>query len=192
LTNQPDESARLIRRILRVNHAGEHGAVSIYQAQLRGLDKADAELHAWLTETLNHERRHRTAFRDAMPLRGAKPCRALVIWKSGGSVLGWLSSAFGRVGVLVCTQAVEETVHRHLLEQISFLDRVDPELANVVRDILKEEVDHLLYARDRLSQRSRVLRMARALVGVATEALIAVSTRGDSFRLRRDLKDAAA
>ncbi|MFN4297135.1 MAG: demethoxyubiquinone hydroxylase family protein [Brevundimonas sp.] len=190
MANQPDEATRRIRRILRVNHAGEHGAVSIYQAQLRRL-KANDEVSGWLNETLDHERRHRTAFLEAMPQRGVKPCRALVIWKSGGSLLGWLSSAFGSVGVLVCTQAVEETVHRHLLEQISFLDRADPELADVVRDILKEEVDHLVYARDRLPQRSLILRMARTLVSVATEALIAISTRGDSFRLRHDLKTAA-
>ena len=188
---KPDEATQLIRRILRVNHAGEHGAVSIYQAQIQRLNGADSELREWLNETLDHERRHRTAFQDAMPPRGAKPCRALVIWKSGGSLLGWFSSAFGRVGVLVCTQAVEETVHRHLLEQISFLDRADPELADIVRDILKEEVDHLVYARDRLPQRSLVLRIARALISLATETLIAISTRGDSFRLRRDLKEAA-
>ncbi|HRE44597.1 MAG TPA: demethoxyubiquinone hydroxylase family protein, partial [Terricaulis sp.] len=60
-------SARIIRRILRVNHAGEHGAVFIYSAQLARARRAYPDLIPWLEETLAHEQRHRARFYEAMP-----------------------------------------------------------------------------------------------------------------------------
>ena len=53
---------RLIRRILRVNHAGEHGAVSIYSSQLRRAEHRFPALVPWLARTLEHEEEHRRLF----------------------------------------------------------------------------------------------------------------------------------
>lgn len=179
---------RLIRRILRVNHAGEHGAVSIYSAQIAhsGGRRPDTEL--WLTETLGHERRHRSAFRDAMPSRSAKPCRALGIWSVGGWLLGCLTSLLGRPGIMACTAAVERTVHGHLTEQIDFLARHDPELAMLVEDIRREELEHLAYAEQNLPPGALATKLLEGIIAASTELLIAVSTRGDSIRLRQALR----
>jgi ubiquinone biosynthesis monooxygenase Coq7 len=73
---------RVVRRILRVDHAGEHGAVSIYTAQMVGLGTRHPDVQRWLAETLSHEKRHREAFREAMPGRAAKTCRALIVWSA--------------------------------------------------------------------------------------------------------------
>ncbi len=97
---------RLIPRILRVNHAGEHGAVAIYSAQLAHARRAHPDLVAWLEETLSHEERHRARFREAMPSRAAKPCRPMFVWSFGGAALGALTAACGRTGIYVCTAAV--------------------------------------------------------------------------------------
>lgn len=78
---------RLIPRILRVNHAGEHGAVAIYSAQLAHARRAHPDLAPWLSETLAHEQTHRTRFREAMPSRAAKPCRMMFVWSFGGAAL---------------------------------------------------------------------------------------------------------
>jgi len=179
---------RLIRRILRVNHAGEHGAVSIYSAQLLHLGSRHADLKAWLAETLGHERAHRSAFRDAMPKRAAKPCRALGVWSVGGWVLGCLTALLGRTGVLACTAAVERTVHGHLQEQIAYLRRRDGDLAALVERIQTEELSHLVYAETNLGP-SGPSPLLQGAVGAATEILIAISTRGDSIRLRRTLRE---
>jgi ubiquinone biosynthesis monooxygenase Coq7 len=141
------EDQRLIRRILRVNHAGEHGAVSIYEAQLQRMRARHADIGSWLAETLEHERAHRAAFRQAMPLRAAKPCRALGVWSVGGWLLGSTTAMLGRTGVMACTAAVERTVHGHLQEQIAFLRRHDLDLAALVEHIQAEELSHLAYAR---------------------------------------------
>ncbi len=182
--------ARLIRRLLRVNHAGEHGAVFIYSAQLARARRAFPDLAPWLEETLGHELRHRARFRDAMPARGAKPCRMMFVWSFGGAMLGAITALLGRTGVYVCTAAVERTVHRHLIEQAAFLDRNDAELAALVRDILVEEDAHLAAAETGHDASKMLPRALSMLVAGATETLIFLSTRGDSLRLKRAIAGA--
>jgi ubiquinone biosynthesis monooxygenase Coq7 len=183
----PLQPARAIARILRVDHAGEHGAVHIYERQLRLAAAKFPDLVPWLTETLSHELRHRSAFASAMPSRNAKPCRLLGVWSVGGALLGALTAALGRTGIMVCTAAVERIVHRHLIEQIAFLDRWDPALADTVRGILAEEIEHLAYASAHIDARSLAARALDGCVAIATETLIFISTRGDSLHLRRAL-----
>lgn len=182
-------TTRLIRRILRVNHAGEHGAVAIYSAQLARALRAYPDLVPWLKDTLGHEQAHRTRFLEAMPTRGAKPCRMMFVWAFGGAALGALTAAFGRTGIYVCTAAVERTVHRHLVEQIAYLDRSDPPLSQIVRDILLEEDAHLAHAESNHNLRGQFARALGAVVAAATEALIFLSTRGDSLGLSTAMRD---
>jgi 3-demethoxyubiquinol 3-hydroxylase len=177
------ENDILIRRILRVNHSGEHGAVAIYSSQIKRAQKYYPEIHPWLKETLEHEKHHRKLFLSAMPSRGAKPCRAMYIWKIGGASLGALTALFGRFGVMVCTAAVERTVRKHLVEQIEFLKLADVELASIVQDILKEEDEHLTEAERFHDTNSFAARALSLFVAYATEVLIFISTRGDSRKL---------
>ena len=179
---------RLIQRLLRVDHSGEHGAVAIYSAQLAYARRFYSDLTPWLEDTLAHERRHRKLFRDAMPSRQAKPCRMIFVWSWGGAILGALTALCGRTGVYVCTASVERTVHRHLLEQISFLDQADARLASVVRDILVEEDEHLRYAEEQHNPSTLFARGLGFVVSAATECLIFLSTRGDSMKLNEKLQ----
>ncbi len=181
---------RIIRRILRVNHAGEHGAVFIYSTQLARARKRYVNLAPWLQETLSHEIKHRQLFEDAMPRRGAKPCRALSVWQVGGAVLGGVTSLFGETGVMVCTAAVERTVHRHLVEQIVFLKRNDSELAALVGKILVEEDQHLASAENNLDPASALAKPLHWAVALITEAMILLSTRGDSLKLKAAMRSA--
>lgn len=182
---------RLVRRILRVNHAGEHGAVSIYGVQLKHMSAHTVDIEAWLAETLEHERTHRAAFREAMQPRSAKPCRALGVWSVGGWFLGSVTAMLGRTGVMACTAAVERTVHGHLQDQIAFLRRCDADLATLVEQIQVEELSHLAYAEANLKPGSLLARSLSVVIAYATEILIAISTRGDSIRLRRTLRRTA-
>lgn len=182
-----DSHQLLTRRILRVNHAGEHGAVSIYEAQLAVAQRRYPELVSWLEDTLAHERHHRARFREAMPQRAAKPCRALGIWSFGGRLLGAVSALLGRRGVYVCTVAVERTVHRHLEEQIRFLRATDPTLASIVQEIQAQEIEHLAFAEGRHDISGVLDHLLSGLIVATTEMLIMISTRGDSFRLRQAL-----
>jgi ubiquinone biosynthesis monooxygenase Coq7 len=187
-----DMQQRLIRRILRVNHAGEHGAIAIYSAQIGLARRFSSSLLSWLDATLLHEQRHRELFQNSMPERHAKPCRALFVWSVGGMLLGTATALLGQFGIVVCTAAVERIVHRHLVEQISYLESHDEALAQTVRDILKDEDAHLAFAEERHNPQSLFARLLSAIVSAATELLIWISTRGDSMHLSVTLRKAAA
>jgi ubiquinone biosynthesis monooxygenase Coq7 len=176
-----------VRRILKVNHAGEYGAIRIYRAQLWLARRRYPDMVPFLEETLGHEIEHCALFRDAMPERGAKPCRVLAFWGNGGLILGLTTALLGRQGIWICTEAVEATVHRHLDEQLLFLQSRDAELHSLIAGIQQEELHHLHQATERITSRSLWVRLLRATVSTATEAVIWLSTWGESTRMARDL-----
>lgn len=178
-------------RILRVNHGGEHGAISIYTAQIAAARMRAPDLLPFLTEALEHERGHKARFRALMPTRAAKPCRLMWIWAIGGSVLGFGTGLMGREAILACTEAVEVTVHRHLDDQIAWAAGRDAEMRDVIAAIRDEEQDHIRYAVDHRRGRGRGYGWLERLISTATESLIWLSTRGDSVRLARELRAAA-
>jgi 3-demethoxyubiquinol 3-hydroxylase len=180
---------RIIRRILRVNHAGEHGAISIYMMQIAWARRHAPEILAWLDETVGHERAHRELFRSAMPTRSAKPCRLMSVWSVGGTALGWITR-MGRAGVMACTAAVERTVHQHLVEQQAFLMLHDAELLSIVQRVQSDEDEHLAHAEANLKVGGWIAQLIYPIVGAATELLIFLSTRGDSLRLRSAMRAA--
>lgn len=175
-------------RILRVNHGGEHGAISIYSAQIMAARLRAPELLPFLREALQHERIHRKRFRALMPTRDAKPCRLMWIWSVGGGALGVITGVLGREAILACTEAVEKTVHRHLDDQIRWATGRDEEMRNVIAEIRTEELGHIRYATDH--RVGRGFGWMSGLISGATESLIWISTRGDSTRLARQLAEA--
>ena len=115
----------------------------------------------------------------------------MIVWSVGGSVLGRATALFGPFGIMVCTAAVERTVHRHLDEQLSYLRGRDDGLAEIVFDVQSEEDAHLAFAEANHNPRSLLARSLSFVVAVATEILIWISTRGDSSRLEACLRHAA-
>src|SRR6266478_5663769 len=91
-----DKRDRLtIARILKVNHAGEYGAIRIYRAQISVAKRLYPDIAPFLAETLSHENNHCAMFRAAMPQRDARPCRIMALWGNGGLVLGFLTALLG-------------------------------------------------------------------------------------------------
>ena len=129
------QSALTIRRILKVNHAGEHGAIRIYRAQIAVARWCYPELVPVLSQMLGHEIEHHRVFLDAMPSRAARPCRVMALWSLGGSVLDFVTALLGRQAIWTCTAAVESAVHRHLDDQIVFLEQRDPGLHEALQEI---------------------------------------------------------
>lgn len=180
--------ALTIARIVRVNHAGEFGAIRIYRAQIliaRGLWPDCVPV---LAEMLADERRHLDIFQAAMPARHSRPCRVMRFWSLGGWVLGFATALLGPRGIWACTAAVEAAVHRHLEDQLHFLEERDSPLHRAILDIQEEELAHLRHAEDRLERSGFGLRRLRAAIGVVTDGLIWLSTWGDSARMEQALK----
>jgi ubiquinone biosynthesis monooxygenase Coq7 len=179
-----------IARIVKVNHAGEYGAIRIYTAQIAVAARLCPDAVPALSRMLAHEREHCAAFQAAMPARDARPCRIMKLWSCGGWLLGFLMALLGRQGIWACTAAVEAAVHRHLDDQLRFLAERDRQLHQVIASIREEELSHLRHAENNLRSPGPLLRGLRLAISHMTDALIFLSTSGDSRRMSRDLRAA--
>ena len=176
-----------IRRILKVNHAGEFGAIRIYGAQILVARRLFPDIVPMLEEMRRDEIDHCRLFREAMPARGAKPCRVMSFWSLGGSVLGLLTALSGRNMIWICTEAVESTVHRHLEDQLAFLQKRDPELHALIGSIQEQELAHLRKAENSQTRRGLSHALFLPVVGALTDVMIWLSTWGDSSWMRAEM-----
>ena len=182
--------ALTIARIVRVNHAGEFGAIRIYSAQILVARWLCPDCLPALTEMLGHEREHCAAFHAAMPKRNSRPCRVMRLWSLGGWLIGFATALLGHQGVWACTAAVEATVHRHLDDQLHFLAKRDPEFHAIILSIREEELAHLHHAEAQLRSPGRLVNALRQGIALTTDVLIWLSTWGDSTRMERALRAA--
>lgn len=176
-----------IARILKVNHAGEYGAIRIYRAQLWFASRWYPDVVAFLEETLGHEINHCSMFRGAMRERNARPCRIMALWGNGGLVLGCLTALLGRQSIWICTAAVEATVHRHLEDQLFYVRHRDPALHSLILSIQDEELLHLNHAEQRIVAETKWSRRLRSFISKATDVAIWLSTWGDSTKMAKEL-----
>ncbi len=176
-----------IARIVKVNHAGEYGAIRIYRAQLGVARLWMPDLTAFLSETLSHEETHCRRFREAMNERATRPCYAMWLWGLGGTALGLITALMGRNAVMACTKAVEQTVHSHLEDQLHWLAGRDEDLRTTIAAIQIEEDAHLAHACAHLTP-FPLNQLIEAAVVIATEIVIWLSTQGAVSRMAATLK----
>lgn len=130
-------------KILKVDHAGEFGAVNIYRSQLvisRLLRRDYAPL---LKTFLEDEKRHLQIFWVEIQRRNGIKCKSYWLCGVGGCLMGLFSTMLGKKGIMACTWAVESVVTRHLENQLTYLKNAgDREAYNTVNAIIKDEVHH--------------------------------------------------
>ena len=135
-----------VARILRVDHAGEKGAIGIYTVQILVSRLLWPDCVPQLREMLSHERRHLQVFTAALKARQLRSCYALPLWSLGGYMLGLITALLGRRAIWSCTAAVEATVYRHIQAQKSFLAMHDHQALEAVASIEQDEKSHLDHA----------------------------------------------
>src|SRR5690606_1691531 len=127
---------------IKVDHAGEHGAVCIYSGQLVIARLTAPGLVKELAEFRRHERQHREVFRSQLASRGWRRCRSYWLCGLGGLVLGLMTGLFGPRAIAATTVAVERVVLRHLEDQVSTLEGIDPDAAAAILSIVADERSH--------------------------------------------------
>lgn len=170
-------AATLAERYLRVNHAGEFGAIQIYRAQIRigrWLGRAQVDV---LEDFLAHERRHLATFGEALSERGVRRCRSFLLCGAGGYALGLITALLGQRAVMACTRAVETVVNRHLQDQLAHLADADPRAHAAVASIVRDELEHRDVAAERLGRDDPLTRAIDAAVAVSTESVIRLGLR---------------
>lgn len=159
-------------RILKVNHAGENGAVHIYAGQILLARFTAPSLVEELRHFKEHEEGHRRIFFDELQRRGIRRCRSYLLCGLGGFLLGAITGLFGRGAIAATTVAVERVVLGHLRQQLQVLEGVDPAAAQAVGAIVQEEQEH----HDRAEVHSRASRIwlsvLAPIVAASTELVI--------------------
>jgi ubiquinone biosynthesis monooxygenase Coq7 len=172
ITGKKETRQDTCNRIIKVNHAGEFGAINIYRAQIIAARLLMPGLQTQLEEFLSHERRHLATFAQVLRARGIPRCRSFWLCGIGGFALGLVSSLFGRSGIMACTASVETVVTEHLVEQLRFLESAgDWEAAQAVRSIVADEEDHKAIGVSQ-GQQSWVFKPLGAVVAMATSSVI--------------------
>lgn len=173
----PKEVSDLGSRIIKVDHAGEQGAICIYTGQIIAARLTAKDLIPTLVEFRDHERRHRGIFSAELKRRGVPRCRSYYLCAVGGFVLGITTGILGRHAIAATTIAVERVVLRHLEEQIAQLSALDPRAAAAIQEIHAEEKMHHDLSESQVAADAFWLRVLSPLVSAATESVIWLGLR---------------
>ena len=162
----------LADRALKVDHAGEHGAVNIYRGQLTACRYRDPALRRELDEFRRHEESHRDIFAEELRRRGVHRCRSYHLCGFGGYILGLITGLCGRPSIAATTVAVERVVLRHLDAQLRDLRDTDPDAYRAIESIIRDEREH--HDRAALEKRRGIFwpRILGPIVSASTEAVI--------------------
>lgn len=164
-------------RIIKVDHAGEFGAISIYTGQIVMAKLFARDLVPELIEFRSHERGHRAIFAAELNRRGRPRCKSYWLCGSGGLVLGLVTGLLGRSAISATTVAVESVVLRHLEQQLIDLRGIDEAAVLAISAIVMEERLHHDQAASHVAQSSLWSRLLNPVVSSATEAVIWLGMR---------------
>ena len=135
-------SKNKIEEFIRVDHAGERGAVKIYEGQLLALNTLvkDENLKKTIEEMKVHEKEHCEFFETEIKKRKIEPTKFLPLWDLLGLGLGFGSTLLGKKAAMLCTASVEEVIDEHYQNQIN---QLGPEESTLKKKIIKFREDEL-------------------------------------------------
>ena len=133
-----------IEEFIRVDHAGERGAVKIYEGQLLALNTFinDDSLKKTIEEMKVHEKEHCDFFENEIKKRKINPTKLLPLWDLLGVGLGFGSTLLGKKAAMLCTASVEEVIDEHYLSQIKQLGNDEKNLKKKIIKFRQDELDH--------------------------------------------------
>ena len=119
-----------VEEFIRVDHAGERGAIKIYEGQLLALNTfvKDENLKKIVEQMKIHEKEHSEYFEKEIKKRNIKPTKFLPLWDLLGVSLGFGSTLLGKKAAMLCTASVEEVIDEHYMNQIKQLDSSEKKL----------------------------------------------------------------
>ena len=133
-----------IEGFIRVDHAGERGAIKIYEGQLLALNTfvKDENLKKTIEKMKVHEKEHCEFFENEIKKRNIKPTKFLPLWDLLGVGLGFGSTLLGKKAAMLCTASVEEVIDKHYLNQINQLEDDEKELKKKIIKFREDELHH--------------------------------------------------
>lgn len=174
----PGDRSRLAEteRMVRVDHAGEFGAVRIYAGQraILGENHPKAGLLRHMHE---QEKVHLAKFDQIINERNVRPTIMAPLWDIAGFALGATTALMGEKAAMACTQAVEEVIDEHYESQRVKLKDQDPELEDVIETFQAEEVEHKRIAEENGAEEAVGYPVLSATIKAGCRAAIWISKR---------------
>ena len=135
---------KILEEIIRVDHAGERGAIKIYEGQLLALNtiKKDSALKEKIEKMKEHEKEHLEYFEKEIQKRKIKPTYLLPLWDIMGVGLGFGTALMGKKAAMLCTASIEEVIEDHYQNQLKKLGNDEMELKNKIEKFKSDEIDH--------------------------------------------------
>ena len=135
---------KTLEEIIRVDHAGERGAIKIYEGQLLALKtiKQDNNLKDKIEEMKEQEKEHLEYFEKEIQKRKIKPTYLLPLWDVMGVALGFRTALLGKKAAMLCTASVEEVIEDHYQNQLKKLGNDEMDLKAKIEKFKEDEVGH--------------------------------------------------
>ena len=171
--------AARVAEMLRVDHAGEVGAVAIYRGQRAVLGAAAGRerIAGLVGEMQDHEAEHLRAFDRLLLERRVRPTALSPVWRLAGFALGAGTALLGEKAAHACTEAVETVIEQHYAGQLEELADREPELAAELSRFRDEEIAHRDLARAEGAQEAPGYRLLSAVIGAGCRAAIKLAEK---------------
>ncbi len=166
---------QLVKRMIRVDHAGEYGAARIYDGQLRVLQGTPS---APIIQEMSHqEQKHLDYFNTMVVERKVRPTILSPLWHVAGYGLGVASAILGEKAAMTCTVAVESVIDEHYKAQINQLEEDEVDLRKKLLEFRSDEISHRETASNQIHGRDAGLKVLENMVRSATRTAIWLSER---------------
>ncbi len=177
--HRPGPNDARAAEMIRVDHAGEYGAVQIYRGQRAVFDAlpGKARLSNLLKEMEDGEQHHLAEFDRLIAERGVRPTLFAPVWNVAGFALGAGTALMGEKAAMACTAAVEEVIEKHYAVQAEELDTAADPLAATVRQFRDDELEHKHTAEENGAEDAPAYGLLRAVIQAGCRVAIRLSEK---------------
>ena len=170
---------KILEEIIRVDHAGERGAIKIYEGQLLALKtiKKDENLKDQIEKMKEHEKEHFEFFEKEIQKRNIKPTYLLPLWDLMGVALGFGTTVLGKKAAMLCTASVEEVIDGHYASQIDKLGDDENNLKQKIIKFRSDELDHKNLAYERGATKEGPYSLLDQLIKTGSKVAIEISKK---------------
>ena len=168
-----------VQEFIRVDHAGERGAVKIYEGQLLALNTIvkNESLKKTIEDMKEHEIEHCQFFEKEIKKRNIEPTKFLPLWDLLGVGLGFGSTLLGKKAAMLCTASVEEVIDKHYLDQINQLGPEEEELKKKITKFRQDELDHKDIAYDEGATKKGLYSIMDRIIKMGSKLAINISEK---------------
>ena len=172
-------SKNKVEEFIRVDHAGERGAVKIYEGQLLALNTLikDENLKKTIEEMKIHEKEHCEFFEKEIKKRNISPTKLLPLWDLLGVGLGFGSTLLGKKAAMLCTASVEEVIDKHYQNQINQLGPDEKDLKKKIIKFREDELHHKDIAYEKGATKQGVYSIMDKIIKTGSKIAINISEK---------------